>query len=213
MNKKELVEELIAEGYLKTPIIIEAFNEIDRADFVPDSIKDATYVNQALPIGYGQTISQPLTVAFILELLAPKTGERVLDIGTGSGWQAALLAYIVSKNDKEGSGRVITIERIPELKNFAEKNLDKYGFREAGLVKTLLGDGSEGHPSKAPYSRIVAAAAGEDIPQAWKSQVTIGGRIVAPVGQSIYCLERVSEKEFEKEQYFGFSFVPLIRNS
>ena len=213
MTKNDLIEELVAEDYLQTPIIVEAFRQIDRADFVPETAKNIAYANTALPIGHGQTISQPLTVAFMLERLAPKTGERVLDIGTGSGWQAALLAYIVSKNDDGGSGKVITVERIPELKRFAEANLKKYGVLESGVVKTVLGNGHEGYSDEAPYDRIIAAAAGSEMPKAWKNQVALGGCIVAPIGQSIYRYERTGEHEFSKERYFGFSFVPLVADS
>lgn len=210
MTNKELVQQLVNDGYLKTPIIIEAFQRIDRADFMPESSASIAYINQALPIGYNQTISQPLTVAFMLELLEPRTGEKILDIGSGSGWQAALLAYIVSKNDKEGVGKVITIERIPELKEMAEKNIRKYNFIEKGAVKTVLGDGSRGYRNEAPFNKIIAAAAASALSPAWKKQIAIGGKIVAPLGQSIYLFERVDERKFTTKQYLGFSFVPLV---
>ncbi|MCD6283661.1 protein-L-isoaspartate O-methyltransferase, partial [bacterium] len=95
-----LIQQLISEGYLKTPEIIKAFREIDRKDFVPSYLKKEAYINAPLPIGFGQTISQPLTVAFMLELLQPKRGDKILDIGSGSGWTTALLAYIVGQKDR-----------------------------------------------------------------------------------------------------------------
>ena len=119
-----LIDSLIQQGWLKTPEIIEAFRKIKRIDFLPEDMKDLAELNEALPIGYGQTISQPLVVAFMLELLQPKKGEKILDIGSGSGWTSALLADIVSQ--KENSGKVIAIEFIPELKEFGEKNVAKY---------------------------------------------------------------------------------------
>ena len=127
MTKEGLIQELIAGGHLRTPRIIEAFRKIDRKGFVIPEYLDQAYRNHPLPIGFGQTISQPLTVAFMLEQLAPQSGERVLEIGAGSGWQAALLAHIVTSDmgkgnaNKKNYGHVICIERIPELKDMAEQ--------------------------------------------------------------------------------------------
>lgn len=203
MTKESLIQSLIADGYLKTQAIIEAFKKIDRADFVPEELKERAYVNEALPIGHGQTISQPLVVAFMLELLQLKSGEKVLEIGTGSGWKTALLAEL--------GAAVVSIERIKELKKTAEQNIQKYGFAENGSVKLLIGDGSRGCSVEAPFDKIIAAAAAEELPKAWKEQLNIGGRIVAPVGQSILVLEKITKNKFEIKEYFGFSFVPLVR--
>lgn len=211
-SKEKLVDELIRDGYLKTPPIIEAFRKIDRADFVPSEHRERAYVNAPLPIGEDQTISQPLTVAFMLELLEPKAGEKILDIGAGSGWTAALLGEIVasaSSADKE-EGKVIAIERILKLKEMAESNVSKYGFTEKGIVKIIQGNGVNGCKDEAPYDKIIAAAAARRIPRAWKNQLKIGGRIVAPVGSSIVLLHKTDQDHFEKREYFGFAFVPLI---
>jgi len=205
MSKEALIRSLINDGYLKTPSIIEAFEKIDRADFVPEEQKEETYGNYPLPIGFGQTISQPLTVAFMLELLEPKVGEKILDIGTGSGWQAALIADIVGDG-----GKVIAIERIPDLFMFAGKNIAKCGFIEKGTVKMINADGSRGYGSEAPFDKIIAAAAAKKIPNAWKEQLRIGGRIVAPVKDSIIVLDKKGPNEFEEKRHFGFSFVPLV---
>src|SRR3989338_8071025 len=110
MTKEVLIDDLIGGGYLKTPLIIEAFKKIDRADFVSENLRDEAYENYPLPIGFDQTISQPLTVAFMLELLQPQPGEKILDIGSGSGWTTTLLAFCVGKE-----GRGFGLERIPEL--------------------------------------------------------------------------------------------------
>lgn len=229
MNPKyeNLINSLIEDGYLKTPKIIEAFKQIDRIDFVLEEYKADAYVNAPLPIGFGQTISQPLTVAFMIELLQPKTSEKILEIGSGSGWQTAMLAYCVSgainidenseKNIGEsqpaqGQSKVVAVERIPELKEMAQKNVAKYGFIEKNLVEIVLGDGSKGYKNEAPYDKIIAAAAAEgDIPALWKKQLKIGGRIVAPVGESIIVIDKVSKMKYIKKEYFGFSFVPLIK--
>jgi len=201
-----LIDSLIKDGWLKTPRIIEAFKEIKRADFMPDNIKQLAEVNEALPIGQDQTISQPLTVAFMLEHLQPEAGDNILDIGSGSGWTSALLAQIVGSN-----GKVTAIEIIPELKEFGEKNVAKYKFIEKGIVEFICTDGSKGYKKRAPFNRILASAAGSKIPKAWKEQLKIKGRIVAPVKNSIWILIKKSKKEFEETEYSGFAFVPLVK--
>ncbi len=220
---ENLIDSLIKDGYLKTPGIIEAFQAIDRLDFVPEQYQSNAYINEPLPIGFDQTISQPLTVAFMLELLEPKSGEKVLDIGAGSGWQTALLAYIVSKpqtnisirvnpriNPRE-SALVIAIERLPELKKMAEKNIAKYNFLEKGIVKIINADGSRGYKKEAPYDKIIAgAAAAGDVPIYWRKQLKIGGRIVAPVENSVIVIDKTGKNKYNQKEYFGFSFVPLI---
>ena len=232
-TNEKLISELIRDGYLKTPRLVEAFNRIDRKNFIPKELISEAYGNYPLPIGYGQTISQPLTVAFMLELLEPKPGEKILDIGAGSGWTTALLAYIVSKpqasaertrtdaeknlrssasSQRESAGRVVAIERIHELKEMAEKNVTKYSFIEKGIAKVILGDGSMGYSEWAPYDKIIAAAAAEKIPDTWGKQLKVGGRIVAPVGNSILTLDKISENKFKTKEYFGFSFVPLVKD-
>lgn len=204
---EELIDRLIKEGYLKTPLIIEAFQKIKREDFVPEGLRSEADINAPLPIGYGQTISQPLTVAFMLELLQPKAGDKILDIGSGSGWQTAMLAYCVG--DK---GKVYAIERIPELVEFGKNNVAKYSYIEKGIIEFVCGDGSKGLKEKAPFDKIIAAASAKEIPQEWKRQLKVGGRIVTPVKDSIWLLVKKSDKKFEEKEFFGFAFVPLIEN-
>lgn len=207
MTNKELINNLIADGYLKTPAIIDAFNAIDRANFIPQKLEESAYINEPVPIGQGQTISQPLTVAFMLELLNPKSGEKILDIGAGSGWQAALIAEIVGK-----SGKVVAVERILQLKGLAEKNIEKYGFIKKEIAKIVWTNASNGYAKESPYDKIIAAASAESILAAWKEQLKIGGRLVAPVKNSIVVIDKISETEFKEEVHFGFSFVPLIKD-
>ena len=205
MLKETLIRSLAKDGYLKTLAITNAFKKIAREDFVLEENKKEAYENYPLPIGFGQTISQPLTVAFMLELLEPKPGEKILDVGTGSGWQAALLAQIVGEQ-----GTVVAIERIADLFMLAGKNISKYGFLDSGVVKLINADGSKGYAASAPFDKIIAAASGDKIPEAWKEQLKVGGRIVAPVGDSIIVLDKKGPAEFEERRYFGFKFVPLV---
>jgi len=219
-----LIDSLIQEGWLKTPRIIEAFREIKRVDFLPQEIKDLAELNEALSIGYGQTISQPLVVAFMLELLQPKPGEKILDVGSGSGWTTALLAEIVGQK-----GRVIAVEIVSELKEFGEKNVSKYNFIKKGQVQFICADGSKGYSKEAPFDKILASASAESLPRAWKEQLKISGRVVTPIGSSIWLFIKKREigskrtpfssppsvlpdksSVFEEIEYPGFVFVRLI---
>lgn len=200
-----MVKDLISSGYLKTPSIIEAFQRIDRKDFVLDEHKDEAYINAPLPIGYGQTISQPLTVAFMLELLQPEPGNKILDVGSGSGWQTALMADVVGD-----SGKIFAVDIISELTDFGRRNVAKYNFIKSGIVKFFNLNAINGMPEQAPFDRIIAAAAGDEIPLAWKEQLKVGGRLVVPVKDTIFLLIKKSEDVFEEQSYPGFAFVPFV---
>ena len=205
-----LINSLILEGWLKSPLIIEAFRKIKRIDFLPGKLKDFAELNEALPIGYGQTISQPLVVAFMLEKLEPQPGEKILDIGSGSGWTSALLAEIVSEGGKNKKGKVIALEIVPELLDFGRENVKKYNFIEKKIVEFVCADGSKGYEKEAPFDKILVSASAEKCYQAWKSQLKIGGKIVTPIGSSIWLFIKKSENEFEEFEYPGFVFVPLV---
>jgi len=222
MNKIDLIDNLIQRGWLKTPRIIEAFRKIKRKDFLPKDMGDLAELNEALPIGFGQTISQPLVVAFMIEKLNPQPGNKILDIGSGSGWTTALLAEIIGTK-----GQVFGIEIVPELKEFGEKNVAKYNFIEKGVAEFFCADGSKGLPKEAPFDRILASAtlaaakggkedlssltSAQILPQEWRKQLKVGGKIVTPIGTSIWLFIKKSEKEFQEIEYPGFVFVPLIK--
>ena len=144
----------------------------------------------------------------MLELLDPRPGQKILDVGAGSGWTTALLAKIaVSQKNK---GKIIAVERIPELRDFGRNNVSKYGFIKSGAVRFELGDGRLGFPEEAPFDRILASAAGEALSAAWKDQLKSGGIIVAPLRCSIWKFTKIEDGSLLAIEYPGFAFVPLI---
>lgn len=203
MNK--FVYNLIKNGYLRSELLIEAFSEISRVEFVLKEFEMEAERDVALPIGYGQTISQPAVVAFMLELLDPQRGQKILDVGSGSGWTTALLAYVTGEK-----GKVIAIERISKLKKIGERNVDKYSYIKNGIVAMYCSDGSKGFAREAPFDRILVSATGADVPKPLRDQLKIGGKMVFPVGNSLVYLEKNGEKEFYQENFSGFNFVSLI---
>jgi len=202
MSNDELVERLIRNGALKTKKIIEAFRKVKRENFVPKKYKNLAYVDQPLPTYEGQTISQPTIVAIMTEALQPQKGDKVLEIGTGSGYQAAILAEIVKP------GKVYTIERIKKLVEFAKKNLKDYKN-----VVVIHGDGSQGLKEEAPFDCIIVTAAAPKVPDVLKEQLKIGGRMIIPVGdrcsQNLILLKK-KVRGFEEVNMGPVVFVPLI---
>lgn len=205
-----LINDLIKKGFLKDEKVIEAFSEINRAEFLPENFFKEGTRDVALPIGYGQTISQPSVVSLMLSLLDVKEGQKVLDVGSGSGWTVALLCHIVGRN-----GYVGAIERIEELLDWGKKNVDKYGYvkdgRE-GQAEFFLGDGARGLSKRAPFDRILVSASSDFIPLALKKQLKIGGKMVIPVRNNLWFLEKKDSDKFDQKIYPGFSFVPLVEN-
>ena len=202
----KLVDKLIEEEWLKSPEIIGAFRKIKREDFILEDKREIAELNEALPIGFGQTISQPLTVAFMLELLQPKPGDKILDVGAGSGWTAAILAEIAGPK-----GKVVAMEIIPELVEFGKNNVAKYGFIESETVDFILGNGSLGFKKEAPYDKILVSASGKKEPEALKEQLKINGRLVCCIENSIWLFIKKNKNEFDKKEYPGFVFVPLVQ--
>ena len=197
----ELVDDMIFSNMLKSPQIIDAFREIDRKYFVPDSFSDHIYIDAPLPIGNNQTISQPSTVAFMLEHLEPQEGDTVLDIGSGSGWTTALLCQIVGEE-----GSVTGIERVGALVEQGRENLSKFNFNHCRIKQAGEKLGLPGEQ----FDRILVSASADEIPEELFSQLKIGGILVIPVENSIYKFKKVSEEDIKIEEFYGFVFVPLI---
>lgn len=198
---KTLADYLIAKGVLKTPRIAGAFAEIDRKDFVLDEYKDEAYGDYPLPIGYGQTISQPSTVAFMLELLQPRGGDRILDVGSGSGWTTALLGHIVGS-----AGKVYGVEIVPKLAELGLVNVKKYNMNWVEIAEA--GD-EAGLPSAAPFDRILVSASAKKLPEELLEQLKPEGVMVIPIGNSIFRLHKRTHGAIEQKEYSGFVFVPL----
>ncbi len=199
---KKFVEQLVQEGRIKTKAIINAFFKIDRINFVPEEIRGEAYFDIPVPIFSGMTTSQPSTIAFMLEKLQPQKGEKMLEVGTGSGYLTALLAMLVGKG-----GKVFSIEYFPELKKFAELNLRRYDFKN---IMLLAGDGKNGIPGEAPFDKIVSSAETKEIPRAWEEQLKIGGSILTPIDSKIVLAKKVAKDKFNAEFFSAFSFVPLL---
>ena len=200
-TNKELIRRMQNSGVLRTSRIIKAFEKIDRKYFVPEGFDEEIYDDAPLPIGRGQTISQPTTVAFMLELLNAKDGDRVLDIGSGSGWTAALLSEIVGEN-----GEVTGMDRVDELVEVGQKNLAQFGFKHSCIEKAGEKLGKPGQQ----YDGILVSASAPEIPFELLEQLKIGGTVVVPVQNSIFRFKKLSNTEVQKEEYPGFVFVPLI---
>ncbi|MDH4071052.1 MAG: protein-L-isoaspartate(D-aspartate) O-methyltransferase [Ignavibacteria bacterium] len=199
-SREEMIQ-LLRERGITDEQVLRSMNTVPRERFIPEPFDKRAYEDSALPIGRGQTISQPYTVAFMTQALQAPAGGKVLEIGTGSGYQAAVLA--------EMGFRVFSIEREPELLSFARRKIDSLGYR----IATKGGDGTVGWSEYAPYSAIVVTAGAPGIPDPLLDQLEDGGRLVIPVGnldvQTIMICTRRGDSH-ETEEVVGFKFVPLI---
>lgn len=185
-------------------LIKSAFREVDRKNFVSKKYQDQVGLDIPLPIGFGQTISQPTTVKMMLEWLEAKSGDKVLDVGSGSGWTSALLAEIVG-----GKGKIYAVERILELKELGEKNCRKTGVKN---VQFYLADKKVyGLPKFAPYDRILVSASADKLPNKLIDQLKINGKLIIPVQNSIYEISKKARDDVEILEHYGFVFVPLIK--
>ncbi|PMP59530.1 MAG: protein-L-isoaspartate O-methyltransferase [Caldisphaera sp.] len=194
-------------GYIKSNKVEEAMIKIDRALFVPSKYINEAYDDKPIPIGFGQTVSAPSIVSYMTELLQLDEGHKVLEIGTGSGYQTAILAYLVKE-----TGHVWSIERIKELSEFSRQNLEKVGL--LNYVTLIVGDGSIGYELESPYDRIIITAASPRIPNFIKIQLKNTGKAVLPVGdryeQKLVIIEKDKYGNLNIKYDIGVIFVPLV---
>lgn len=206
VERAQMVVALERHGYVRTARVKDAMLKVERHLFIPDGERDYAYQDTPLPIGHGQTISAPHMVAMMAELLLPKPGEKVLEVGAGSGYHAAVIAEMVRPN-----GKVVTLERIPELVEFARRNVARSGHCD--IVTVLEGDGSVGYPPEAPYDCILVAAAAPSVPKPLTDQLAEGGRMAIPVGgghyQELLVIEKIKGRLRQRDEG-GVVFVPLI---
>ena len=202
--RDEMVDQQIVARGVCDPRVLAAMRKVPRHEFVPEDLRESAYEDGPLPIGEGQTISQPLIVASMTEAAQLRGGERVLEIGTGSGYGAAVLAEIADE--------VFTIECIESLATNARATLDRLGYRN---IEVLVGDGTLGWPAAAPYDAILVTAGGPYVPPSLRAQLKPGGRLVMPVGeqhfgQTLVRVTRGSDGEDRQEELSSVAFVPLI---
>ena len=200
-NESMIDEQVRARG-VTDAAVLAAMRRVDRAAFVPEDLRDEAYDDCALPVDLGQTISQPYIVGFLTQLLGPCARGRVLDVGTGTGYQTAVLAQLAEA--------VFTLELLPELAQSARARLENLGYDN---IQYAVGDGWRGWPEHAPYDGILTAAAAERVPEALCEQLAVGGRLVLPLGvkeQVLMVIERVGPAEFRERKEGGVRFVPLV---
>lgn len=201
-KKDHLINSLINEGILSTKEIIAAFRKVKREDFVQPQYREYVYADEPLPIIEGQTISQPYTVAAMTEALQPAAGQKILEIGAGSGYQAAILSEIIGEK-----GKIITTERIEKLAEFATKNLRKARCMNVIVINF---DGTQGYEKEAPYERIIVTARAPDIPKALIDQLKVNGIMVIPVEDQLLRIRKTEKGNIEKTFLGYYAFVPLI---
>jgi len=204
VRREAMVEQQLVERGIRDELVLGAMRKVPREQFVPDVERDFAYGDGPLPIGAGQTISQPYIVALMTETLQLKGSERVLEIGTGSGYAAAILGEI--------AGEVFTVERVKELADRAAEVLVEQGYANTHVRH---GDGTLGWPEHAPYEAIVVTAGGPKVPDTLKQQLAIGGRLVMPVGKSqlfqrLVQVVRISNDRFDSTDLGGVRFVSLV---
>lgn len=202
-RERMVVEQIAARG-IEDPALLAAFRAVPRDQFVAPELHPRAYTDGPLPIGFGQTISQPYIVALTIAAAGIKAGDKVLEIGAGSGYAAAVIGQVAAD--------VIAVERVPELANSAAARMEQLGFRNVRIVE---GDGTLGWPAEAPFDAIVAAASGSEVPQPLIDQLKPGGTLVMPVGahwwaQSLVKIVKQADGSTTREDLCAVRFVPLI---
>ena len=205
IKRKTMVEDQIKRRGVEDKLVLKAIQKVEREKFVPEKYRDLAYTDGPLPIGHKQTISQPYIVAYMTEQLHLKKEHTVLEIGTGSGYQAAILGEIAKE--------VYTIEIIPELAASAGSLLKKLNYKN---IDVRTGDGYKGWPEKAPFDRIIVTAAPEEIPEELVDQLANNGRMILPVGENelsqyLWVIKKNKKGVVTKEQILPVRFVPMVK--
>lgn len=203
-RRRDMVRNQLLERGIRDPAVLEAMAQVPREEFVPEHLREMAYADAPLPIGREQTISQPYVVALMTEALELSSGDRVLEIGSGSGYAAAILGQIADQ--------VYTVERHKELAQEAAGRFRALGYSN---IHVLHGDGTLGWPEHAPYDAIVVTAGGPQVPAPLREQLAVGGRLVIPVGSTLYSqelirLRRTAADQFQRENLGAVRFVPLV---
>jgi len=211
-ERMELVKRLISSGVLHDNKVIEAMRKVPREEFVPDNLRGHAYIDTPLHIGYGQTISAPHMVAIMCQELELESGQKVLEVGTGSGYHAAVTAETISQTDETETSQVFSLEIIEELASFARERLERTGYGE--IVRVIRGDGSQGYIEEAPFDRIYATAAPSRVPLPLIAQLERGGILVIPVGNSTFFqqllkIRKDSRGDISTRRLGGVAFVPM----
>ncbi len=202
-SNEELVRYLVNSGWIQSERVKQAFLSADRIHFMPKGAKSSAYFDTPLPIGHGQTISAPSVVAFMLEKLEIREGAKVLELGTGSGYNAALLSVLTGSK-----GRIISFDVVPELTDFAQRNIEEWG--KTSNIELISGDGSCGYDAEAPYDAIIVTASMPSINNhPLVKQLKPKGRLIAPVGDKLY-QDLILYSEGKYEKVLPVMFVPLI---
>jgi protein-L-isoaspartate(D-aspartate) O-methyltransferase len=204
-QRKQMVQRQLVDRDIRNERVLAVMEKVPRHEFVPEGVREQAYEDRALPIGQGQTISQPYIVAFMTEVADPQPGQRVLEVGTGSGYQAAVLAEL--------AGEVYTIELLPELAKQAQQRLERMGYKN---VHVKAGDGYQGWPEKAPFDAVVVTCGAKEIPEPLFAQLKEGGKMVIPVGgadedQSLRVVTKGPGGKQEVRDLLPVRFVPLRR--
>jgi protein-L-isoaspartate(D-aspartate) O-methyltransferase len=203
MDTKSLPDYLRSMGVAESDYVYDAFSAVDRRKFVPKAERQFAYIDHALPIGHGQTISQPYTVALMLDMLNPLPGQKMLDVGSGSGWTTALLAHITGPK-----GRVIGVERVHGLVKLGRANIAKFDYPWAEIRQAK--PGIYGAPDDAPFDRILVSASASEVPKELLKQLASPGVMVIPIGYDLVKISKDSQGRVSQVRLEGFIFVPLI---
>ena len=207
-EKRYLIKKLSKYGYIKTEKVKKAMNTVPREEFIPEDKRPYAYLDRPLDLAKGQTISAPHMVAIICETLELEENMKVLEIGTGFGYNAAVVGEVMNKK-----GHVYSIERLESLAKIAKENLKVTGYEN--VVDIIIGDGTLGYEKEGPFDRIYGTAGAPYIPEGLKKQLKIGGKLLIPVGddlnsQELICITKKSENTFEEKSLGGVRFVPMI---